>query len=164
MKSAIIYYSYTGNTKRVAYILAEALKQKGEADILELKALDESISFFGQCRRAFRHTQAKIEPINFDLSGYDLICFGSPVWALGPAPAMNTYLAQPSGLAGKRVILFTTYGSGAGKERCTNYMQDILIQKGAKEFSRFSIQQFKVKDKEFVLLEINKIMRLWPNG
>jgi NAD(P)H-dependent FMN reductase len=96
--------------------------------------------------------------VNFDLSGYDLICFGTPVWAFGPTPAMNTYLADCSGLEGKEIILFATYGSGAGKERCLNYMQNILAQKGAKGFKRFSIQQFKVNDKEFVLEKIKEII------
>jgi hypothetical protein len=42
-------------------------------------------------------------------------------------------------------------------------MQGILARKGAKSFKRFSIQQFKVKDREFVLSEIRNL-RLWPNG
>lgn len=151
MKSIIIYYSYSGNTRKVAEVLAEHLRQKGEAEILELKAKDESNSFFGQCSRAFWHKRAEIEPVNFDLSGYDLICFGSPVWAFGPAPAMNTYLDKCSGVEGKDVILFTTYGSGTGNNRCLNYMQDILSKKGAKSFKRFSIQQFKVSDNEFII-------------
>jgi flavodoxin len=158
MRSIVIYYSCTGNTKKVAGILAEILSQKGEVAQIELVCLDESQSFLGQCQRAFRHVKGKIQPVNFDLSGYDLICFGTPVWAFGPTPAMNTYLADCSGLEGKEIILFATYGSGAGKERCLNYMQNILAQKGAKGFKRFSIQQFKVNDKEFVLEKIKEII------
>src|SRR4030043_227679 len=148
MKSAIVYYSYSGNTRKVAEVLSASLSQQGEADIIELKGLDESDKFFGQAMRAFRHKRAEIQPVNFNLSSYDLICFGSPVWAFGPAPAMNTYLDKCLGLAGKPAILFTTYGSGAGNERCLQFMQEILAKKGAGHFSRFSIQQFKVKDKE----------------
>jgi len=157
MRSAIIYYSFTGNTKKVAGILAEYLRQKGEVELIELKPLDESKSFFGQGRRAFSHTRAKLEPVNFDLSQYDLVCFGTPVWAFAPVPAMNTYLDNCTGVEGKEAILFTTYGSGTGNERCLNYMQDALSKKGAKSFKRFSIQQFKVKNKEFVLSEIARL-------
>ena len=157
MKSIIVYYSYGGNTRTVAGCLCEYLKQRGQADILELKALDEANSFFGQCRRAFWHTRAKIEPLKFDLSAFDLICLGTPVWAFGPAPATNIYLDQCFGLEGKEVILFTTYGSGTGNTRCLNYMQHILQSKGAKDCQRFSIQQFKVNDKDFVLAKITTI-------
>lgn len=157
MQSIIIYYSYSGNTKKVANILMELLKTKGEVQQTELVGLDESKSFFGQCRRAFLRKKAALQPVNFDLSEFDLICFGTPVWAFGPAPAMNTYLDKCFGLEGKSVILFSTYGSGAGRERCLDYMQDILAKKGAKDFQKFSIQQFKVNDKEFVLSKIKEM-------
>jgi flavodoxin len=158
MKSAVVYYSYSGNTRKVAEILAKDLRSQCEVEMIELKGLDESNKFLVQAARAFRHKRAKIQPVNFNLSGYDLICFGSPVWAFGPAPGMNTYLDKCFGLEGKRVILFTTYGSGTGNERCLNYMQDILAKKGAKQFSRFSVQQFKVNDKDFVLSTIEEVL------
>ena len=164
MKGIVIFYSYSGNTKKVTGTLSEYLRRKGQVDIIELQALDESNSFFGQAARAFIHKRAKIEPTNFDLTQHDLVCLGTPVWAFGPAPAMNTYLDKCFGLEGKEVILFTTYGSGTGNQRCLNYMQDILTKKGARDFRRFSIQQFKVKDKEFLLSKITEMTRLWPNG
>jgi flavodoxin len=159
MKSIIVYYSYSGNTKKVADALAEVLKQKGQTDILELKALDESDSFFGQCRRAFWRKRARIEPVNFNLSGYDLICFGAPVWALAPAPAMNTYLDQVQNIQDKEIILFTTFGSGTGNNHCLNYMQRILAKKGATSCRRFSIQQFKVNDYTFVNTQIQAVFK-----
>ncbi|MFA5410697.1 MAG: flavodoxin [Candidatus Omnitrophota bacterium] len=164
MKSIVIYYSFSGNTRKVAQTLCGYLSQKGGVTEIELKAADEAGSFFGQCRRAFTRSRAELESVNFDLGAYDLICFGTPVWAFGPAPAMNTYLDKCLGAAGKEIVLFTTYGSGTGNNRCLNYMQDILAQKGAKSFQRFSIQQFKVKNKELVLSEIKAAMRLSPPG
>ena len=158
MKAIIIYYSYSGNTKKVAGILCGSLKEKGQVETITLNALDESKNFFGQCARAFKHRRASIEPVENNLSQYDLICLGTPVWAFGPAPAMNTYLDQCSGLEGKEVILFTTYGSGTGNERCLNYMQDVLSKKGAVGFKRFSIQQIRVKDEEFVISQIKKAL------
>jgi flavodoxin len=154
MKSVIIYYSYSGNTKKVAVSLLEHLQQKGEVEAIELRPKDESDKFFGQAARAFRRKRADIEPVKTDLRDYDLICLGTPVWAFGPAPAMNTFLDKCLGLEGKEAVLFTTYGSGVGKERCLDYMEDILSKKGARQFRRFSIQEFKAKDKEFVLSRI----------
>lgn len=159
MRSAVVYYSYSGNTKLVAEALSLYLSGKGEVQVVDLQPQDESRSFFGQCKRAFWHKRAKLKPAKFDLSGYGVLCFGTPVWAFGPSPAMNAYLDRCSGVAGKKVILFTTYGSGTGNQRCLNFMQSILAKKGCRDFSRFSVQQFKVKDKEFVQAEI---MRLGP--
>jgi flavodoxin len=160
MDSAIVYYSYSGNTKMVSQVLADYLKEKSKTEIVELKSLDESNKFLIQAARAFRHKRARIAEPNFNLSDYDLICFGTPVWAFGPVPAMNTYLDKCFGIEGKEIILFTTYGSGAGNERCLNYMRDILAKKGAKQFRIFSIQQFKVNDREHVLSKIKEMTRL----
>lgn len=160
MKSIVIYYSYSGNTQKVAQILTELLAEKGEVEQIELRSLDEAKTFFGQAKRAFFRKRAVIQPVSFDLSDYDLICFGTPVWAFAPAPAMNTYLDKCFGLEDKSIILFTTCGSGTGKERCLDCMQKILSKKGAKGFQRFSIAQVKVSDSEFVLSKIKDILRL----
>ena len=150
MTSAIIYYSYSGNTGKVADILREHLSQKGEVETIELKAMDESDNFFIQATRAFRHKRAQIQRVNFNLSHYDLILFGTPVWAFAPAPAMNTFLDKCSGLDGKSVVLFATYGSGAGKERCLKYMHAILEKKGVRQFKKFLVQQFKANNRGFI--------------
>jgi len=158
MKSIIIYYSYTGNTKKIAEILGEILSQKGESEFIELRPLDESDRFFIQATRAFRHKRAEIGSVNFDLNNFDLICFGTPVWAFSPVPAMNTYLDRCLGLEDKSVILFVTYHSGAGVQRCLNYMEKILSRKGVKDFKRFSIQERKIDDKDFVTSRIKEVL------
>lgn len=161
MKSVIIYYSYSGNTRKVAEVLAEYL---GNAAIIELKCLKEITSFIAQSRKAFWRKTAEIIDVKFDLKEYDLICFGTPVWAFGPAPAMNAYLEKCLGLEEKKVVLFATYGSGVGKNRCLNYMQEILTKKGASQLKRFFIQQFRVSEKDYILKQIKEIMPLSPNG
>ena len=161
MKYAIIYYSYSGTTRLVAGILSERLKETGTVETVELKPLDESKNFFAQCGRAATHVRAKIETVSLDLSSYDEIFLGTPVWAFAPAPAMNTCLDQCSGMEGKSIVLFTTYGSGTGNGRCLRYMQGVLAKKGAGEFKYFSVQGHRVKNKKYVL---SQIMRLWPNG
>ncbi len=164
MKSVIIYYSFSGNTKKVAQGLSECLKEKGEVVTIELKDLNEDGKFLSQCKKAFRHEKAAIQETNYDLSAYDLICVGTPVWAFSPTPAINTYLDKVSGVAGKSAVIFTTHGSGTGVNRCQNYMQELLSKQGVKEFKKFSIPQFRVKENEFVLAKIKEVTRLWPNG
>ena len=160
MKAIIIYYSYSGNTKKITDILADYLRTRCEIKILRLEALDESASFFKQALRALFHKKAKINSLDFDLSNYDLICLGSPIWAFAPAPAMNTYLEGCFGLEGKTAVLFVTYGSGTGLKRCLNYMQEILAKKGVRDFRKFSIQQFRVNNKEFVNKVISEDLKI----
>jgi len=54
------------------------------------------------------------------------------------------------------VILFSTYGSGAGKKRCLDYLEKIVKDKGAKSVRRCYIPQARLKDKEFVLSSIRQ--------
>ena len=144
--------------------MAERLKEKGGVDTIELKDLNEDGSFLNQCKKAFRRERAVIASANFDLSAYDLICVGTPVWAFAPVPAFNTYFDKATGISGKDAVIFTTHGSGVGVGRCQNYMKEALIKQGAKRVYQLSIQQGMVKDRDFVLTKIDEVMRLWPNG
>lgn len=150
MKIAIVYYSYSGNTRKVAEMFKDELKGANEVDLLEIKAFDESSNFFKQCLRARNEVRAKIEEMRFDLSGYDLIFFGTPVWAFKPAPALMTYFDRCSGLNHKRVNLFITCGSGLGTSKCVEMMQDIVKEKGAHETRQMTIPAAKIKDKNYV--------------
>lgn len=162
MKSVIIYYSHRGHTKKVTELLFEYLKEKSDVEIIELKALDETDNVIREAYRAFMHKKAKLQPVNFDLTTYDLVCLGTPVWAAAPTPAMNTYLDRCSGLEGKTVILFAT-GHRTYEvcpKFCIKYMQDVLSKKGVKDFRIFYIRQVEVKDREFVLSQIKKAICL----
>ena len=150
MKSLVIYYSYSGNTEKVAKILKDILSQKGEAEMRQLKPLDESDNFFYQCVRAFKGRRALLSDENFNLSEYDLICIGTPVWAFAPTPAINTFLDKCSSLNNKTAVCFMTYGSGTGVKRCVNNIMERLKQKGADKIFNFGIQQSKVFDKAYI--------------
>lgn len=137
--------------------MASRLKEKGDVSLLRIVSLDESKTFLGQCRRAFLGLKARIGEIQTNLSGYDLICLGTPVWAFSPTHAMNKYLTVCSGLEGGKVILFITYGSGTGINRCFNKMGEVLRKKGVSIIKRLGIQQFMVNDIAFVNRETDKI-------
>ncbi|MBP7215672.1 MAG: NAD(P)H-dependent oxidoreductase [Candidatus Omnitrophica bacterium] len=155
MKSLIVYYSYSGTTKTVAHLLKGLMAEKGAVEIIEIKALDESTNFFKQGHRAFSDVKARIEDMQFDVSGYDCVCIGTPVWAFGPTPAVKTYLERCSGITGKEVILFCTSG-GSGMDRCLRLMQEALARKGVTNFRKLCFRQAHVKDRAYVLSTIKE--------
>jgi len=157
MKSAIIYYSFTGKTTQVAEMFARELGEKGEVEVLKLDPLDESTNFFKQGERAFRKKKARLAKIKTDLREFDLVCFGTPVWAFGPTPAMRAYLDSCSGLEGKIVILFVTSG-GMGNEKCLREMESILMPKLASLFRYLSLKQSDLKDQAVILNKIKQIV------
>lgn len=84
MKRLVVYFSQTGNTKKVAKQIANCL----DSDI------DEIIDKNKEGPEAnFKKDIIEIK-YNKDPSKYDLVVFGSPVWAFGLPPAARTYLKE----------------------------------------------------------------------
>ena len=148
MKSAVVYYSFSGNTHRVAQDIIDILKQKGEeVTPVRIRPLKEETLFLKQCSEAFLAKKPELYNTLLDLRVFDRLIIGSPVWALKPAPAINTYLDKCSSLSGKEALCFVTYGSGLGKDRALEVMKKRLEAKGAKVKNTVSVQQAESAEK-----------------
>lgn len=114
-KSLVIYYSLEGNTKLIAKAVADTL----HADLLELQ-LVKSIpnkgffKFFWGGKQVMMKEHPELQPFSVKPAEYDLIVFGTPVWAGSYNPAFRTFFAQ-SPLKGKQIALFCCYGGSAGR-------------------------------------------------
>ena len=147
MKSLIAYYSYSGNTRKVAEAFKNILAVGGSVTLERLVPMRESGNFIVQCLAARFGTRAILSgSVTFDLSDYDLLCLGTPVWAFAPVPAVNTYLDNLSGAEGKKALIFTTYGSGAGVGNCVAAIKKQLDRKGIAQTEVLNIQQDDVED------------------
>ncbi len=143
METLIVYYSKTGNTEKIAKLLAKELK--AELFRIEEKKAGGLISayFFG----ALGKKESEIKQLP-DLSKYALICIGTPIWYWGPAPTINTFIKQGT-FEGKKIVLFTTYMNvvGNGIEK----IKTALKEKGAEIIAeekfrfRFGSEERKVK-------------------
>ena len=125
-KSIIVYYSYTGHTR----MIAEKIKEKLNCDILELKPKDpystdyQSVVDQEQDNESNNKT-IEIEKIAIDLSKYNKIILGSPVWWYSITPVVRTFLKE-NNLDGKVIVPFATNAGWIGttfsdiKEICPN--------------------------------------------
>lgn len=125
MKSIVIYYSYGGNTRRIAEKIQKALG----ADIMEIKTKKP---YEGNYNDVVNQGQQEvnsgfmpeIQQTEADLSSYDTVVLGTPVWWYTFAPAMKTFLHEAD-LSGKKVYPFATNGGWIGhtfkdfKSQCT---------------------------------------------
>ena len=123
MKCAVVYFSWSGNTR----FAAETIAKKAGADLFEIKAETPYNSNYGKCcdeakPECYGKTLRAINPIEgLDLAKYDLVFVGSPNWWGTMAPPVRTWATQNKGaLKGKSVCLFQTHGGGGmqrvGKE------------------------------------------------
>jgi len=159
MKSLVTYFSYSGNTDRVAKVFKKVLEAKGTVDIQRLKPKKEIKNFLLQCMAARHHKRAELEGnVKYDASSYDLVLIGSPVWAFAPVPAMNTYLENLTGLNGKRAVILITSGSGTRLGNCFKNIRKVLEDKGASKIDEINIPDMKNKDEDFVASSLQKIL------
>ena len=115
-KILIIYYSLEGNTDWVARELA---KETG-ADLFRLETVKEYpkkgfAKFFHGGKDAFTNACPELKTPIPDISAYDTIVIGTPVWAGRPASPINTLLSLAD-FSNKKLAAFASCAGGkAGK-------------------------------------------------
>lgn len=125
-KTIIIYFSYTGNTRKIA----NYIKEKLNCDILELKPkvpystnYDEVVEE-EQNLEGSNHTP-EIKEININLNNYEQIILGTPVWWYRESPVIRTFLKN-NDLSNKTIVPFATNAGWLGqtfdaiKKECPN--------------------------------------------
>lgn len=112
MKTCIIYHSYSGVTRDIA----EKISASCGGDLVEVTPKDNysTLSAYSLgCIRARKEACDPISPDSIDVSSYDLIVIGTPVWAWKATPAINGAIAALKGCDGKPAVIFATCGSSA---------------------------------------------------
>ena len=115
MKRLVVYYSLSGNTEEAARKLAE----KFSADLLKLetvKPMPKSFAaqiFVGGGQVMFHHVP-ELKPLEKDVSAYDELILGSPIWNSKGVPAVNAFLKDEKAAAKVTSLFFL---SGGGETR-----------------------------------------------
>jgi DNA-binding transcriptional ArsR family regulator len=103
----IIFYSYTGITRGIA----EQIRNACGCDLVEVKTQKEYSSFTAYTTGVLRSRKGACDPIipeEIDVSRYDLLIIGTPVWAGKPTPAINAAVRALKGCEGKKALIFVT--------------------------------------------------------
>lgn len=127
MKTAVVYYSMSGNTKMIAGMIADAL----DVDIIEIvpqKAYPDKgmKKFLWGGKAAVMGDKPALEPYSFDADQYDRIIFGSPVWASNITPPLRSFIAEnKESLKSKSFGLFLCF-SGGGADKAVIKLKNLL--------------------------------------
>ena len=128
MKTAVIYFSWSGNTR----FAAETIAKEVGADIFEIKAETPYNSNFSKCCDEAKPEcyGKKLRPIKsvkgLDIAKYDIVFIGSPNWWGTMAPPVRTWVTQSkTALKGKTVCLFQTHGGG-GMQRVGKDFAEVI--------------------------------------
>lgn len=111
----IVFFSYTNNTRKIAKMIQDKLK----CDILEIKTVIPYSTDYQKVVDDEQNSESsnhlpEIEKINIDLSKYDTIILGTPVWWYRPVPAIRTFLTEYD-LSRKTIIPFATNAGWLGR-------------------------------------------------
>ena len=92
MNKLVVYFSYAGNTK----MIANKIREKLNCDILEIKTVIPYSEDYDTAVNDEQNSEAsnrlpEIQDIGIDLSKYDEIILGTPVWWYRPVPAIRTF-------------------------------------------------------------------------
>lgn len=106
MKTLIVFYSLEGSTKTVA----EGIAGETDGDLFELKTVKPypkkgfAKYFWGGKSATFGESPA-LENTDVDLTQYDKIIFGTPIWVGTFAPPVRTFIRKNK-IEGKRISIF----------------------------------------------------------
>lgn len=122
-KSLIVYYSLTENTKAVA----EEIQKQVNGELMRIETVepypevyDEVLDVVEAQREAGE--LPTIVKQDVDLSDYDSIFLGTPIWFGEPALPVEKWISENE-LAGKRIYPFFTSGSSSINESMERYRE-----------------------------------------
>jgi len=144
MKIGIVYYSRTGNTKQVAKILEEKLKEKkAEVDLIEIEHAKRP-GFLKAGRSAMKQLELPIKNTSFDMKKYDFILTGSPTWGGNPSPFIKSFMDKAENAKGKKAAIFNTGMSPIDKrEKLIEIIKNNLENMGIKTVDNYLALKMK---------------------
>jgi len=124
MKTLVVFYSRTGNNKKIADLIKEKIGGDIE-EIIDLKNRKGLIGWIRSGMDASLKRETKIKDIVNDPENYDMIIVGTPVWAGSITPALRTYLNRNKDKI-KDYALFSVSGFGEKNRKISDVIKSIL--------------------------------------
>ncbi|MBQ3311399.1 hypothetical protein IJG72_04910 [bacterium] len=130
-KILTIYYSNGGNTKNVAQNLHSIVGGDIKEIELEEKYPNNIFKMSKLVRKQIK--EGNLPKINnIDISNYDVIFVGSPIWNFSPSLPMKSFIIN-NNFENKTLIPFFTYSGGADKTKTINGIKEAAKTKDIKQ-------------------------------
>jgi flavodoxin len=125
LKSIVVYYSLSGNTRFVAEKIAEQLEAE-LSEVLDKKYGRGRFVYLTGGLAAYRQKMTTID-VSKSVEDYDLTIIGSPVWAGKITPAIRTFLKR-NDFSNKHVAFFVTLGGNNREKPLRNLRETVEVK------------------------------------
>jgi len=149
MKGLVIFYSRSGNTRKIAQEISTALKFDLE-EIFDTRAREGLWGFLSAGNDASKRRLTSIKENKKDPSFYELIIIGTPIWAGNISVPIRTYLHMHKKDFNQVAFFYT--GLNSNNTKVFKDMEEIcgkkplsLLEITSREIKR-NIYQAKVKE------------------
>jgi flavodoxin len=142
-KILVVFYSRTGNTKKIGEAIAKELNCDTE-QIMDVKSRMGVSGFLRSGIEAEKERLVLIKDTKKDPSAYDMVIIGSPVWASKMSSPVRTYIAKNKDRF-KRVAFFITCSSSEN-EPVFKGMEDLC---GKKPLAVLLVTEKQIKSGEY---------------
>ena len=115
MKTLLVYFSYTGQTK----LIADKIKSKLDCDVVELKPTVPFSTDYQEVVDEYQSNESDrkcvdIEDLNINFDEYNKVIIGTPVWWYTITPVLREFLNKYD-LSDKLVYPFATNAGWLGR-------------------------------------------------
>lgn len=142
-KILVVFYSRTGNTKKVG----EAIAKELNCDTEQIMDVKSRMGIFGWLRSGMEGSTEKLTLIRDtkkDPAAYDMVIIGSPVWGSKMSSPARTYITKNKDRF-KQAAFFITCG-GSGNEPVFKGMEALC---GKKPLAALQITEEQLKSGEY---------------
>ncbi len=126
MKALILYYSRSGKTRNIAEIIGKKLAAEVE-EIIDHKSRKGLLGFIASGNEAYLQRVIPIEKIEKDLSQYNVVVVGTPIWAGNMSTPILSFFREYKEKI-PRIAFFTT-SIGSDPQKIFLTVEHITAQK-----------------------------------
>lgn len=143
LNACVIFYSYTGVTRGVAEKIGNACG----CNLVPVQTKKEYSSFSAYTTGVFRSRRGACDliiPDVIDVTPYDLLIIGTPVWAGKPTPVINAAVQALSGCEGKKALIFVTSCGMPGE--ALPLLTAFLLKRGISVIGEISLTKHEIEN------------------
>lgn len=144
MKALVVFYSRTGNTKKVGESIASGLKCDIE-EIIDMKDRSGILGYMLAGMDSSLKRSSAIKDIQRDAASYDIVIIGSPVWAWNVPAPLRSYLSEEKDNFRKVAFFCTMDGNDS-----SGLFGEMKILAGKNPIRMLDVRSSEVKDNSYL--------------